>query len=125
MCAWFEPGTMTPVAVHAFGSRLYTLCSAHRGGIQVPDGRRTRPTGLDPMALQARVIEAYAVDLVPEETVRSLLERPPTLALPYRPSISVVPVTEEGSTQQTWRGGIDTLRAFLGRPGHRGSKRAE
>ena len=28
--------------------RLYTLCVAHRGGIQVPDGRRTRPTGIDP-----------------------------------------------------------------------------
>jgi hypothetical protein len=109
MCAWFEPGTVIPVAVHSFGSRLYTLCSAHRGGIQVPDGRRTRPTGLDPSALQARLIEAYAVDLLPEETVNSLFERPPTLASPYLPSISVVPVTQDDGAR------------FLRRPRRRGS----
>ena len=92
MCAWFEPGTGVPQVVHAFGTRLYTLCASHRGGIQVPDGRRTRPTGLDPRALQSRLVETYAVDLLPEEAVRSLFERSPTVARPYFPSISVVPV---------------------------------
>jgi hypothetical protein len=115
MCAWFEPGTGVPEVVHAFGSRLYALCAIHRGGIQVPDGRRTRPTDLDPRALQTRLIETYAVDLVPEETVLSLFERPPTVALPYLPSISVVPVAEEGQTPNTgWGGGA--FRALLGWP---------
>ena len=119
MCAWFEPGSGVPDVVHAFGSRLYTLCAIHRGGIQVPDGRRTRPTGLDPRALQARLVEAYAVDLLPEESVRSLFERPPTLPRPYLPSISVVPVAEEGKARTTGQEGIDALRAFLGWPRRR------
>lgn len=115
MCAWFEPGTGVPEVVHAFGSRLYALCAIHRGGIQVPDGRRTRPTGLDPRALQTRLIQTYAVDLVPEETVRSLFERPSTVARPYLPSISVVPVAQEGQTPNTgWGGGA--FRALLGWP---------
>lgn len=97
MCAWFEPGTGIPEVVHRFSGRLYTLCAAHRGGIQLPDGRRTRPTGLDPRALQARLIEVYAVDLLPEDTVRPLFERPATTELPYMPSIRVVPVEDEGS----------------------------
>ena len=121
MCAWFEPGTGVPEVVHGFGSRLYTLCAVHRGGIQVPDGRRTRPTGLDPRALQSRLVEAYAVDLLPEEAVRSLFERPSTIPRPYLPSISVVRVEEEGMTQETRREGIDALRAFLGWPRRRGS----
>ena len=85
MCAWFEPGTGVPQVVHAFGTRLYTLCASHRGGIQVPDGRRTRPTGLDPRALQSRLVETYAVDLLPEEAVRSLFERSSTVARPVLP----------------------------------------
>jgi hypothetical protein len=96
MCAWFEPGTGIPEVVHRFSGKLYTLCAYHRGGIQVPDGRRSRPTGLDPRALQARLIEAYAVDLLPQEAVRSLLDRPATTALPYLPSIIVVPIEDEG-----------------------------
>lgn len=115
MCAWFEPGTGVPEVVHAFGSRLYTLCAVHRGGIQVPDGRRTRPTGLEPRVLQTRLIEAYAVDLVPEEAVRSLFERPATVARPYFPSISVVPTEEEGHPPSSgWGGGA--FRSLLGWP---------
>lgn len=118
MCAWFEPGTGTPEVVHAFGSRLYPLCAAHRGGIQVPDGRRTRATGVDPWTLQARLVETYAVDLLPQEAVRSLFERPSTLARPSVPTISVVPVAEEARTPKTaW--GLRGLRAALGRPGER------
>jgi hypothetical protein len=97
MCAWFEPGSGVPEVVHRFDERLYTLCAAHRGGIQVPDGRRTRPTGIDPAALQARLIDTYAVDLLPEESVRSLFRQPATVPLPYLPSIRVVPVEDEGS----------------------------
>ena len=48
MCAWFEPGSGMPAVVHSFGKRVFTLCSAHRGGIQVPDGRRSVPTGTEP-----------------------------------------------------------------------------
>jgi hypothetical protein len=121
MCAWFEPGTGVPEVVHAFGSRLYTLCEVHRGGIQVPDGRRTRPTGLDPKALQARLIETYAIDLLPEELVRPLLDRPSTVARPYLPSISVVPVAEEGGDPNAGWGGVGALRALLGRPRPHGS----
>jgi hypothetical protein len=113
MCAWFEPGTGVPEVVHAFGKRLYTLCATHRGGIQVPDGRRTQPTGMDPRELQSRLIETYAIDLLPEEAVRSLFEQPTTIARPYMPSISVVPVAEEGGTRHAGQEGVDALRAFL------------
>ena len=92
----FEPGTGVPEVVHRFDDRLYTLCAAHRGGIQVADGRRTRPTGLDPSALQTRLIDTYAVDLLPADSVRALFEQPATVPLPYMPSIRVVPVEDEG-----------------------------
>ena len=118
MCAWFEPGTGVPQVVHAFGTRLYTLCASHRGGIQVPDGRRTRPTGLDPRALQSRLVETYAVDLLPEEAVRSLFGRPPTVSRPSFPSISVVPVAEAGDSGE--QSGIDAIRSLLGWPRRRG-----
>ena len=117
MCAWFEPGTGVPQVVHTFGTRLYTLCASHRGGIQVPDGRRTRPTGLDPRALQSRLVETYAVDLLPEEAVRSLFERSSTTARPYFPSISVVPVAEADESGE--RSQIDAFRALLGWPRRR------
>jgi hypothetical protein len=67
-----------PRVVHAFARRLYTLCELRLGGIEVPDGRRTRPTDLDPDALQARLIDAYPVDLLPEDAVSSLFHQPPT-----------------------------------------------
>jgi hypothetical protein len=117
MCAWFEPGTGVPQVVHAFGTRLYTLCASHRGGIQVPDGRRTRPTGLDPRALQSRLVETYAVDLLPEELVHSLFERSSTVARPHFPSISVVPVPEAGDLGG--QSGVDAFRSLLGWPKRR------
>ena len=111
MCAWFEPGTGIPEVVHRFSGKLYALCAAHRGGIQIPDGRRTRPTGLDPKALQARLIDTYAVDLLPVESVRSLLQQPATVPLPYLPSIRVVPVEDEGlDAGVTLRGAWRTVR---------------
>ncbi len=95
MCAWFEPGPGVPTVVHAFCGRLYPLCDIHRGGIQVPDGRRTRPTGMDPHDLQSRLLDAYADDLLPAEPVESLFHQPPTAEpAAYVPSIRVVPVEE-------------------------------
>lgn len=95
MCAWFEPGPGVPAVVHAFAGCLYTLCGMHRGGIQVMDGRRTRPTDMDPKVLQARLLDVYAVDPVPMGSVRMLFEKPPTPDPPaYFPSISVVPATD-------------------------------
>ena len=92
MCAWFEPGPGRPAVVHRFCGRLYSLCEIHRGGIQVPDGRRTRPTGMDARELQARLLDAYAVDLLPAETIEDLFHRPPTREpAAYIPSIRVVP----------------------------------
>jgi hypothetical protein len=96
MCAWFEPGTGVPAVVHSFGKRIFTLCLAHRGGIQVPDGRRSMPIGTEPEALQSRLLEAYAVDLVPEEAVHRLFRQPRTTHRPGTPTISVVPAGEEG-----------------------------
>jgi hypothetical protein len=113
MCAWFEPGPGVPEVVHAFGNRLYALCATHRGGIQLPDGRRTKPTGLDPRALQTRLIQTYAVDLAPEEAVGSLFEQPSTVARPYFPSIGVVPTAEEGLPPNT---GWGAVRSLLGWP---------
>ena len=97
MCAWFEPGPGTPEVVHAFAGRVYTLCAVHRGGIELPGGRRTIPTGGDPAVVQSRLLDAYAVDPLPPDAVRSLIERPPAVAPPaYVPSIQVVPIEEEG-----------------------------
>ncbi len=93
MCAWFEPGPGTPKVVHGFGGRLYTLCAVHRGGIQLPDGRRSQPTDLDVAVLQARLLDAYAVELLPSERVEMLFRLPPTPEPPpYVPSIRVVPI---------------------------------
>jgi hypothetical protein len=91
----------------------------------VPDGRRTRPTGLDPRALEARLVETYAVDLLPEEAVRSLFVQPSTLARPYLPSISVVPVAEEGRTPNTGWGGVGALLSLFRRPKRREVDAAE
>lgn len=92
MCAWFEPGPGSPVTVHAFLGRLYTLCEKHRGGIEVPDTRRSTPTGLDPHALETALLGAYAVDLLPFERAAPLFRHPRTPDPPgYVPTIRVVP----------------------------------
>jgi hypothetical protein len=112
MCVWFEPGPGLPVVVHSFSGRLYTLCSVHRGGIELPDGRRTRRTDIDPKALQDRLLNGYAVDLVPIEAVRSLFGRRATPVGPtYLPSIHVVPVEEEGRSRA---GSLRSLLDALG-----------
>jgi len=93
MCAWFEPGPGKPVTVHTLFRRLYTLCDMHRGGIQIPDGRRSKSAELDPGELQARLLEAYAVDLLPLERVESLFRQPRTPdPPPYAPTIRSVPI---------------------------------
>lgn len=103
MCAWFEPGPGTPSTVHEFGGRLYALCHVHRGGIQVPDGRRSMPTDLDPRELQGRLLEAYSVEVLPIDHVRTLFEMPRTPdPAPYLPTIRVVPVEEAGRSS-VWR----------------------
>jgi hypothetical protein len=103
MCAWFEPGPGTPATVHRFAGRLYTLCHLHRGGIQVPDGRRSMPADLEPRELQARLLGAYAVEVLPIDQVRPLLEMPRTPdPAPYIPQIRVVPVDETGRSS-AWR----------------------
>jgi hypothetical protein len=96
MCAWFEPGPGRPVAVHTFAGCALALCEHHRGGIQVPDGRRTRPTDVDPKVLESRLLDAYAVDLLPIGSVERLfrMERTPDPPA-YIPTIRVVP--EDGS----------------------------
>lgn len=95
LCAWFEPGPGTPVVVHSFLGQLYTLCTLHRGGIEVQGGRRTQLTSLDPRDLQSELLGAYAVDLVPEEAVRPLFSMPRTPTPPsYLPSIRSVPPEE-------------------------------
>jgi hypothetical protein len=112
MCVWFEPGPGLPVVVHSFSGRLYTLCSVHRGGIELPDGRRTRRTSIDPKALQDRLLSEYAVDLVPIEAVRPLFERQATPPGPtYMPSIHIVPVEEEGRSRA---GSLRSLLDALG-----------
>lgn len=77
VCLWMEPGPGEPAVVHRFGRRLYTLCGLHSGGLEVPDGRRTQPTGIDPRAIRDRVLGAYAVDLLPWEQVDGLCRRAP------------------------------------------------
>jgi len=53
------------------------------------------PTGTEPGVLQSRLLEAYAVDLVPEDAVRWLFQQPPTPHRAGMPTISVVPTGEE------------------------------
>ncbi|MEX1265215.1 MAG: hypothetical protein WEE66_15030 [Actinomycetota bacterium] len=92
MCAWFEPGPGKPAVVHTFAQRLYALCEEHRGGVMVPDGRRTRAIDVAPRALQARLLDAYAVDLLPFASFEWLFRQPPTPEPPaYVPSIRRVP----------------------------------
>jgi hypothetical protein len=70
LCAWLEPGTGDPIVLHAFDARVFPLCEIHAGGIELADGRRTRPVGASPGALQADLLDAYAVDLLPPDEVR-------------------------------------------------------
>ncbi len=91
VCAWIEPGPGIPLVVHRFGGRLYALCEVHAGGIQLPDGRRTEPIGTEPRALQSRLLEAYAVDLLPAEPLEALFRRPPAPDVPaFFPAVRVL-----------------------------------
>ncbi len=112
MCAWFEPGSGVPAVLHAFHGRVYALCADHRGGIEVPGGRRTRATGTDPVQLESRLLDAYAVDLLPSEPLEPFLHRPaaPEPAA-YIPSIRGVPLADERVP--------DPYRSLLGRLLHR------
>lgn len=92
VCAWVEPGTGRPAVVHAFAGRLYPLCAEHAGGIEVPDGRRTRLTDIGAADLQARLLDAYGVELLPEEPCAPLFARPAAPEPPpYFPAIRTVP----------------------------------
>jgi hypothetical protein len=96
ICAWVEPGPGVPAVVHAFGGRLYPLCDEHAGGIEVPDGRRTRRAATDPDALQARLLDAYAVEVLPVDELMPLFGRPAAPpAPPYFPSIRTVPAPRD------------------------------
>jgi hypothetical protein len=92
ICAHVEPGSGRPAVVHAFSGRLYPLCDEHGGGIEVPDGRRSRATDVHPTELQARLLDAYGVELLPVDPCTELFERPPAPAPPsYVPVIRIVP----------------------------------
>jgi hypothetical protein len=72
---------------------LYTLCQEHRGGIQIPDGRRSKQTDVDPEDLQRRLLATYTVDLLPLERVQVLFRLPRTPdPPPYVPTIRSVPI---------------------------------
>lgn len=91
VCTWMEPGPGTPSVVHSFVGRLYTLCEIHQGGIEVPGGRKTKPTDMDPRVLQGRLLEAYAVDVLPTEPLEELFRRPPApIMTGYVPFIRVI-----------------------------------
>lgn len=91
-CAWIEPGPGVPSVVHSFRGRLYTLCEEHGGGFGKPDGRASTPTGEDASALQGRLLEAYAVDLLPAEPLVGLYRRPPAPEPPgYFPAVRLMP----------------------------------
>lgn len=91
VCAWIEPGPGEPTVVHSFGDRVYGFCGLHAGGIEVPDGRRTVPTDVEPSALQARTLDAYAVDLLPGAPLEPLYRRPAARESPaYVPSVRLM-----------------------------------
>ena len=92
VCAWIEPGPGVPTIVHAFGGRRYTLCEDHAGGLELPGGRRTVPVTGDARALQSRLLDAYAVDLLPAEPLEPLYRRASADQVPaFFPSIRLVP----------------------------------
>jgi hypothetical protein len=91
---------------------VYALCAEHRGGIEVPGGRRTRLIGTDSLKLESRLLAAYAVDLLPAEPLEPFFRRPaaPEPAA-YIPSIRGVPLADERVP--------DPYRSLLGRLLHR------
>ena len=92
-CAWVEPGPGTPAVVHTFAGRYYLFCAEHRGGIALPDGRTTVPHDVEPKDVQSRLLDAYAVDLLPLGSLDDLFRRPPSPEPPaYMPSIRTIPV---------------------------------
>jgi hypothetical protein len=92
LCAGLEPGPGVPVVVHRFDGQLYPLCEVHHRGIELPGGRRTPDAGIDPFALQADLLDVYAVDLLPFDQVEALCARP---AAPPPPAFfpQILPVT--------------------------------
>ena len=81
-----------PTVVHAFGGRRYTFCNDHAGGLELPGGRRTVPVAGDARTLQSRLLEAYAVDLLPAEPLEPLYRRAPADQVPaFFPSIRLLP----------------------------------
>jgi hypothetical protein len=91
LCAGLEPGPGVPALVHRFAGQLYPLCAVHREGIQLPDGRRTADAGVEPATLQADLLDAYAVDLLPFDAVETLRSRPAAAVPPaFFPRISAV-----------------------------------
>ncbi len=91
LCAGLEPGPGVPVAVHSFAGQTYPLCETHAGGVQLPDGRRTADAGIDPSALLGRLLDTYAVDLLPFESLERLRTRPPApLPAAFIPRISAL-----------------------------------
>ena len=82
LCAWVEPGAGRPEVIHTFDGHVAPLCWKHEEGIELPDGRRTMPASIDPDDLQAALLDAYAVDLLPFEHLDPLLDRPAAEAPP-------------------------------------------
>jgi hypothetical protein len=92
VCAWLEPGPGEPTVVHSFRRNLYALCDEHAGGIELPGGRRTQPVATTAKELRDRLLDAYAVDLLPAEPLEGLYRRPPAPEVPgFIPSIRVLP----------------------------------
>jgi hypothetical protein len=91
MCAWYEPGPGVPEVVHAFADMVYPLCEQHRGGITLPDGRRTRAIEVSPRELQARLLDEYAVEVLPFASFEWLCRQPRTPEPPaFFPSIKPI-----------------------------------
>ena len=92
LCAGLEPGPGVPVVMHRFDGQLYPLCELHHRGIELPGGRRTVDTGMDPAELQAQLLDVYAVDLLPFDQVDVMRTRP---AAPLPPAFfpRILPVT--------------------------------
>lgn len=82
LCAGLEPGPGVPMVIHRFDRQLYPLCELHHRGIELPGGRRTSDAGLDPIALQAELLDVYAVDLLPFDQVEVMRTRPAAPAPP-------------------------------------------